>query len=274
MPVDYTDAPTYVSGVIEIAADSNGMPTTGAMIRLSAGGAPPSIEVTPSSLLDFSSQTSNPSTLSVQVCNGADAGVLELPNPPQIIQGQIFFNISKPLTKTLFNPGECDSIEVTFTRPTTGGIQTGTLEISSNDPNYPSYRLNLFSQGPLTQVPIAVLKGPAGQLNGFSLNLSTTNPLQITIDGSDSYDPPGTPATSPPSFYWFYLVKKPAGATGAMLTTFTNTTTSVSGMKLTDDKVLLNLDPVHTGLYRVTLVVEDSAGQKSSSADLDILVNP
>lgn len=272
LPVDYTDAATYVTELADITGESTGMPTNTATIRLS-GGVQPHLQVTPAMQLDFSDATTNPATKSIQICNAEGAGVLQITGV-QVTQSPLFFSVTKPPAQTTLNAGECTDVEITFKRPTTGGIQTGTLEIQTNDPSYgpPSYfRLNLLSDVPLNQVPVAVLAGPSGQLNGFSVDLSTINPKEVTVDGSGSYDPPGT--STPPTKYYYYLVKTPTNAV-AKLTTFNDKATSIAGKPITDNKVLLQLDQVKTGLYRVTLVVEDATGQKSSGSDLDIVVNP
>lgn len=273
----YTDSPLYVTDIIDITASAMGQPAGTASVRVS-GGVLPCLTTNPAQQLDFSTATESPATLPVEICNGTMAGECGtlLLNSVQVTQGITFFKaLNAPAAGTQVASGTCASVNIQFTKPVTGGLQTGTLEVVSNDPDYaaPSnYKLNLLSAVPVNQVPVAVLKGPAGQENMFSADLSVLgmNP-ELLIHGEDSYDPPGT--TTPATQFQFFLAKKPTGAT-ADIVDLQNKTMSLDGVKGTQDHILLKLDKNIAGEYKIILIVFDSTGQKSQQVELKILVNP
>ncbi len=274
LQVNYTDANTYVIDHIDVVAKTQtGQEAGSARIRVS-GGIQPALSTTPASELNFSGVTGNPAVMPLQICNGAGAGTLVLQSV-QIIQGNQFFKLnSAPMAGTEVAGGACVNAEVQLTRPVSGGLQAGTLEIKSNDLNYAAgYRVTLLSDVPLDQLPVAVIEGPAGQSNAFSVSLSTLNPKRMTIVGSNSYDPPGT--TTPVSEYEWYIGKKPNNAVATITEISSPMGPDIQGMRGNYPDVNINFDPMITGEYRIFLIVYDSAGQKSANtAELRILVNP
>jgi hypothetical protein len=282
LDVTYSDAPLYVINSLDVqcrAGTANaGMPSVTV-----AGGVLPCLFTNPDLQLDFSRATTQVSTEPVEICNGVGCGALDI-RRVEVVQnlGGTFFTVvpgTNPAGQTV-QPGSCASVQVQLSRPVTGGLQTATLEIESNDPNFaaPSYkRINLLSSAPLDQIPVAVIKGPAGQTFAFSVSLATVGSRRVTLHGEDSYDPPNNaPATK---FQWF-ISGKPITATASLTETSTlgtgpNMHASILDGAAGGDRIDLNLDPTAVGEYRVALRVYDSAGQASGNlAELRILVNP
>jgi hypothetical protein len=123
----------------------------------------------------------------------------------------------------------------------------------------------------LDQLPVALLEGcdaSQTQCVDNTLNVSLTsfgaNAKQVVLSGANSFDPPGNsmPANSK---YLFRLVTKPTNASAASLAN--------DGQKIGAATTTLTLDPLATGLYRVTLTVFDDKNQASAFAsELKIFV--
>ncbi|MBX5484030.1 MAG: choice-of-anchor D domain-containing protein [Myxococcaceae bacterium] len=277
----YTDNPVYVTDIVDVVASSGGQPAGKASIRLS-GGVLPCLTTNPAQTLDYSGTTDDPAVLPLEICNGTspgECGALVISNI-LVTQGAPLFSLKSSLPQgTEIASGTCQTIQVQFDKPIIGGLQQGTLEISSNDPDYapPSnYKINLQSQAPLNQIPVAVLEGPGGETNAFSRDLSATVPPELLIHGEHSYDPPDFSPGSPGGIakYQFLLAKKPPAATADLVDPSNKTGPSVDGVKGTLDQVLLKLDPTIAGEYKVVLVVYDETGLQSQQTELKILMNP
>ena len=282
LDVTYADAPLYVIETLDVRCRA-GTANAGNPSATVAGGVLPCLSTTPDLQLDFSGAATQVSTQPVQICNGAGCGVLDI-RRVEIVQnlGGTFFTIVPATNPTgqKVQPGACTSVEVQLSRPVSGGLQTATLEVESNDPNFaaPSYkRINLLSSAPLDQIPVAVVKGPAGEAFAVSVSLARLSTKRITLHGEESYDPPNNdPATR---FQWF-ISEKPITATASLTETSTlgtgpNVHASVLERAAGGDKIDLNIDPAVPGEYGVALRVYDSAGQASGNvAELRILVNP
>lgn len=272
LEVFYTDAPIYVTDLIDITATAGGQSAGKATLRVS-GGVLPDLYTEPDQRLDFSGATTTTTTKPLQICNGTGAGTL-LVNQTLITQGGTFFKVKNPVqTGTEVAAGQCISIDIEYTKPVSGGIQAGSLQIASNDPDYgaPShYLVNLYSEAPLDELPVAVLKNAAGVENSYSVKLSVTGANKQRLHGEDSYDPPNMPVAK----YQWFLGKKPTGAV-ASIEDPAVPGTSIDGVIGTVSEAHLELDSTRTGEYRIYLKVFDAAGQASSNvAELKILVNP
>jgi hypothetical protein len=282
LDIEYTDEPLYVIEALDIECRAGATSAGNPSITVS-GGVLPCLFTNPDLQLDFTGSTNPVSTQSVDVCNGTGCGVLDIQRV-EVVQnlGGNFFTVvpgTSPAGQKV-QPGACASLQIQLSRPITGGLQTATLEIESNDPNFaaPSYkRINLLSRAPLDQIPVAVQKGPAGETYAFSVSLASLQPKRITLRGGESYDPPNNePATK---FQWF-IARKPLNATASLTETSTagagpNVHGSILARSAGGDAIDLNVDPGVPGEYRVGLRVYDSVDQASGNvAELRILVNP
>jgi hypothetical protein len=282
LDIEYTDEPLYVTEALDIECRA-GATTAGKPSITVSGGVLPCLYTNPDLQLDFTGSANPVSTRAVDVCNGSGCGVLEI-RRLEVVQnlGGNFFTVvpgTSPAGQNV-QPGACAPVQIQLTRPVTGGLQTATLEIESNDPNFaaPSYkRINLLSTAPLDQVPVAVLKGPAGETYAFRVSLAALQTKRIPLRGGESYDPPNnTPATK---FRWF-IAKKPLNATASLTETSTagaepNVHGSILARSAGGDTIDLHVDPALPGEYRVALRVYDSADQASGNvAELRVLVDP
>ncbi|MBI3184239.1 MAG: hypothetical protein HYZ28_19065 [Myxococcales bacterium] len=276
LEVSHTDAPLYVSELLTVTAKAGGASAGSAIITL-AGGVKPCLTTDPLDQLDFQNPSADVSSKQVSIKNGAGCGDLVVNRV--YVDTQPFFSVVDPLVPagTTVKGGTAVLATVQYKKPVSGGIQTGVLRADSNDPDFgpPPYKVvRLYSESPLDQLPVAVLKGclptetdcsKNGSLGSMTVRLSNLTPKELTMFGKDSYDPGNTSAT-PISYYLFRLVTKPTNASNAKLAS--------DGVKTTNSSVKLTLDPLATGLYRVTLTVYDDKGQPSAiAAELKITVN-
>lgn len=267
----YTDAPLFVTELIDIKGTSAGMPTNTATIRLQ-GGVLPCLYTEPDLQLDFS-DTTGKAEKPIQICNramdsqGNSCGDLNIVNL-QVSQGLQFFKVKAPApVNTTLSAGNCATATLEFTPPVTGGTQAGTLDITTNDPDYTPKRLMLYSDKPTDYVPEAVIKGPAGETPAMSVKLSEINPKRIDIHGEESFDPPNNAAVTQ---YKFYLVP-PNGAVVPVDADLIDSAGVSVHNKLTPQGVVsLVFNTTKTGLYTVYLTVYDSANQASTTKQLQI----
>lgn len=276
LEVTHTDAPLYVTELVTITASANGQPAGSAILTL-AGGKKPCLSTNPAEQLDFQNPSAEISTKTVDILNGASCG--ELVVNQVSVDSQPFFSVVAPLIPagTRVPAGTAVTATIQYKRPVSGGQQSSMLAIDTNDPDFasPSFKkLRLYSESPLDQLPVAVLKGclPSeancsqnGSTLSMSVKLSALSPKELIMHGADSYDPGNTSAT-PISNYLFRLVTKPGNASGAKLEN--------DGLKTASSSARLTLDNLATGLYRVTLTVYDDRSQQSAiAAELKISVN-
>lgn len=280
LQVHYNDASTYVIDHIEITAmRPGGTPGDAGFARIRiSGGVQPALTTAPRIELSFSDVPDRVAVKPLDICNEAGAGDLVLQSV-QIVQGAFngttgFRLNSAPAANAVLRGGECVTTEVQLTRPVSGGLQAGTLEIRSNDLAYAAgYRVTLLSELPLDQLPVAHIEGPGGETTAFSVSLASLNPKRMTLIGSKSYDPPGN---GPVAEYRWYIARQPNGPGAAATLTDLETPAGpdIQGMKSADyAEVNLNFAPDRVGEYRIVLTVFDSAGQKSASdGEIRILV--
>ncbi len=272
----YTDAPLFVPELIDIKGSSAGMPTNTVTIRVQ-GGVLPCLYTDPAQQLDFSDTTGR-AEKPIQICNRATdslgnvCGDLNIHNV-QVTQGINFFKVKAPApVNTTLTAGNCATATIELTPPVTGGTQAGTLDITSNDPDYAPYRLMLYSKRPEDLVPVAVIKGPAPDFFSPSLSVKLSSltaptpgaPKQIDIHGEESTD------DNMVSQYKFFLLP-PSGAvvpTDADLVDSTGL--SVHNKLTTEGTVYLTFPTSKTGLYKVFLTVYDNVNQASTAQSLEI----
>ncbi len=273
----YTDAPLFVTELLDIKGTSGGMPTNTATIRLQ-GGVLPCLYTTPEGQLDFS-DTNGKAEKPVEICNramdsqGNGCGDLNITNV-QVTQGPNFFKVKTPSPAgSTVAAGTCTTATIEFTPPVSGGTQAGTLDITSNDPDFTPYRLMLYSERPPDEIPVAVISGPPPQRleNNMSIKLSELGTLKrIDVYGDMSYDPPNMG----PVVKWKWFLNRP-NSPGAANAVLTQGGMSVDGKETTTGVVTLDFDPMNTGvagigMYEVYLTVFDSANQQSVQQRLRI----
>jgi hypothetical protein len=285
LEIEYTDAPLYVTELLDIKGTSQSgtvtMPTNTVTIRLQ-GGVLPCLFTEPGDTLDFSG-TAGKAEKPLEICNrsldlqGNACGVLNI-NNVQVTQGMQFFKVKTPSPAgATVDPGACATATIEFTPPVTGGVQAGTLDLTTNDPDYTPYRVNLLSDKPVDMIPVAVVTGPppAKETPSMSVELSTLPPPPqhrvIDIYGTDSYDPPNMG----PIVKWSWYLERPNGSAADLV----QGGVSVHNKETTTGVVQLDFDPLltgspKTGLYKVHLTVFDSANQRSATRTLEIDVRP
>lgn len=291
LEVSHTEAPLYIQDLLTISASvsPSGMPGSAgrAILSLSGGKKPclttePGIDVmTGQTKLDFAAPTTELSAKELTIKNGPATSCGDLIINSVSIDSNVFFSLLDPMIApgTRIPPGSDLKATVQYKKPVSGGTQVATLRINSNDGDFstpPGYVVQLYSQSPLDQLPVAVLKGclpsdatcAMGKANAMSVTLSTlpmgpNGTRLFQLYGKESYDPPAAPMTLP--FYRFRLVSKPSNATEAVLEN--------DGLKNAKAAVQLTLDGAAIGLYRITLDVWDGKNQQSgTSAELKINV--
>lgn len=279
LEITHTALPLFVQDQLVLSASIPGQDagTAGRALIAVSGGVPPCLSTVPTTL-DFGNPTAATTTKIVTIRNGMGCGVLTInslkidPNP--------YFTLFPPLLQPgmAINPGVNVDATVKYTRPVSGGVQAGVLRVDSNDPVYPQpsgLTVPLYSQAPIDQLPVAVIKAcapadtacatPFTTVSLASLPVGANGTRLVTVFGNDSYDPPGM--TTKATKFRFNLIGFPAGATTQSL--------MGGGVKATASKVTLALDGTATGLYRVTLDVWDAGDQKcAASALLNLNVTP
>jgi hypothetical protein len=293
LEITHNQMPLYVLDLLTISASvSGGAPgSAGRAVISFAGGKKPCLSTTPAidmvtgqARLDFAAPATTLSAKQLTIKNGPAATCGDLIINSVSVDSNPFFSLIDPMIPagTKITPGMSFDATVQYKKPVSGGTQVGVLRIDSNDGDYsspPGYLVQLYSNSPLDELPVAVLKGclpadtacAAGKISSMSVNLSTlpdgptAGTKLLLMYGLDSYDPPGT--TKKVTKYQFRLVTQPGNA-NAMVVSLEN-----QGVIDTKSSVKLTLDGAATGLYRVTLDVFDDKDQKSgSSAELKINV--
>lgn len=296
LEITHAEMPLYIQDLVTISA-SLSSPDGGSAAPGSAGRAvlslsggkkpclttdPPIDPLTGQSKLDFAAPSTELSAKEVTIKNGPATTCGDLIINGVSIDTNTFFSLLDPMiapgTKIL--PGSQLKATVQYKKPVSGGTQVGSLRINSNDGDFatpPGYVVQLYSQSPLDQLPVAVVKGcvptdttcAMGKQASMTVNLSslpmgtTAGTRLLTIWGKDSYDPPMN--TMPLPFYRFRMVSKPSNATEGLLEN--------DGLKNAKSAVTLTLDGAAIGLYRVTLDVWDDKNQQSgTSAELKVNV--
>ncbi len=292
LDVTHNQMPLYVLDLLTISASVNGQApgSAGRAIISFAGGKKPCLSTVPAidlvsgqAKLDFAAPATTLSAKQLTIKNGPAATCGDLIINGVSIDTNPFFTLIDPMipANTRIAPGSSLDATVQYKKPVSGGTQVGSLRIDSNDGAFatpPGYVVQLYSESPLDELPVAVLKGclpadttcAAGKLSSMSVNLSTlpngptAGTKLLLMYGLDSYDPPGM--TKKVTNYQFRLVTHPTNATAASLEN--------DGLKDPKSAVKLTLDGTATGLYRVTLGVFDDKNQASGTvALLSINVN-
>lgn len=287
--VSYQDQPIFVSDEL-VVSTTDAVDTTksaGDVKVTFYGGNLPCLTTEPGDTLSFENPTADLTVKDVVIKNGAapcgtlivDDVAVDQPNP--------FFSVVDPKLApgTQVAAGSSVTAKIQFKKPVAGGTQTGVLRVKTNDPAYgpePYKVITMYSDAPLNQVPVAVIKGPAGQTGTMSISKATipvsNGKKNIQVVGTDSYDPTPT-GTKPVSQYLFVILAKPASATNFSISNAANPNEKCTAvgcqLKITNDKALLAIDDASTGEYRIALQVFDDTNQKSSNIDtLKIQVNP
>lgn len=287
LDIEHDDKPLYISDTVTVSASFIvGMTAPGtagrAFIRLYGGKKPCMTVESPSDpsgdRLDFNDPPDLVTTKTVTIKNGPATSCGELILGKVAIQDNPFFSLIAPLVAagTAVAPGTSVALTVQYKKPVTGGTQTGSLLIESNDSAFPTQGklVVLASKSPLDEIPNAVLKGcltsdptcAAGKSGSFQVNLSQLGVTkEILLYGKDSFDKTSM-GSVPATQYLFKLDAKPSNAGGAMLEN--------ANMKVTNGVAKLTLDGNATGVYRTTLRVFDSAGQQSAYNELKVIVYP
>ena len=292
LEVTHTEMPLYIQDLLTISASvvPNGMPGSAgrAVISLSGGKKPclstePGIDITGQAKLDFGAPSTELSAKELTIKNGPAAmcgdliissiSIVDAPSP--------FFSIIDPpiAPGTKIPPGTELKTTIQYKKPVSGGTQVGSLRISSNDGAFatpPGYIVQLYSQSPLDQLPVAVLKAcvpsdtactmPKTTVSLASLPAGPGGTKLLTISGKESYDPqPDGGQQRPLAGYQFGKVPGPLA----------NTATLSDEARDAGQSVTLSLDGVTQGNMRLLLDVWDSANQKSGvQGSLQIQVGP
>ncbi len=274
----------YVTDTLQVTASAVGTSTVPPQhVNLALfGGKKPCLTTDPADQLDFKDPTTELTDKVVKIQNGAASTCGDLVLSKVAIDNSPYFSIPDAGVPagTVVKPGQSTDVVIRYKKAIVGGSQTANLRIESNDSDFgpPSWKLvQLFSQSPLDQRPLAVLKAcqPSdlatdpmcanGKEGSLSVSLSGLSSKEITLSGLKSTDP-GNTGPMPISAYQFILDSSPNAATGASLQN--------AGLKLPAGLVKLSLDPATTGIYKVSLRVYDDRGQQSPSVDVKIYVFP
>ncbi len=270
LEVNYTALPLYTQDQLIISASVSVQPvgSAGRAILTLGGGNRPCLSTVPT-LLDFANPSDPVTAKVVTIRNGIGCGALQInsvaidPNP--------FFTLVPPRIQagSMIAAGASVDATVEYQQPISRGAQLGLLRIQSNDADFPTpagLKVHLYSQTPVDQLPVGMLKGclpsdtacAQGMSGTMSVSLASlpagpNGTRLLTMFGSDSFDPPGTMTQA--SQFRFRLVSKPANASNAVLEN--------DSLKTVKSAVSLGLDGAATGLYRITLDVWDATNQQS-----------
>ncbi|MCC6336979.1 MAG: choice-of-anchor D domain-containing protein [Myxococcales bacterium] len=276
LKIAHNDMPLYVSDVIDIEAVLPGPPevNAGTIAVAVYGGLKPCLTTDPMDQMNFNNPANELTAQTLLIKNGAGCGTLIINEVS--IEANPFFTLLDPQVppNTQVPAGGQVEATVQYRRPPSGGMQIGTLRVRSNDTDFgpPQYKIvQLLSQSPLDRVPIATLSGclppslindptcTMGPTTSLTVNLSTTNPKEVTLSGVKSTD------DNQVREYRFKLLPPlPAGATSANLANHDT--------KIMTPTTKLTIPDGATGLYRVSLEVWDDRGQKSGNTPV-LLVN-
>ncbi len=278
LTVTHNDLPLYVSDLLTVSAKVSGGAdgSAGKAIISLGGGLKPCLSTSPGidpmtgqATLNWDMPMADVSAKALMIQNGAGCGDLVVNSVS--IDPSSFFSLIDPKVApgTVVPAGGSVEADVQYSKPVSGGTQVGTLRIDTNDSDFSGpafYVVQLYSQSPLDQVPVAVLKGclpndpncANGVENNMSVSLSSLGSAkQLIMSGADSFDPTAT-GTQPVQNWQFRLVTKPSNAAGGSLAN--------DGVKDVQPTQILTLDSGATGLYRVTLTVYDDHNQASGTA--------
>ncbi|MBL9037220.1 MAG: choice-of-anchor D domain-containing protein [Archangium sp.] len=287
LEVLHTDMPTYVSDQIEVKATlADGVTSAGSVTLNVFGGTKPCLSTDPLDTLNFNNPATEESAQTIKIKNGTGCGTL-IVNEVRVDSNPFFSIIDPPLAaNTQIAAGQEAEVQILYRRPASGGMQISTLHVRTNDSDYgpPQYKLlQLISQSPLDEVPVAEIRGctPAQLVNdancamGATPSMTTTlanisgNPKKITLSGITSYDPvPNMPGQkrAATKYKFSLLPPLPAGVTTADLANH--------DMQITTPTTELTIPAGVTGLFRVALVVFDDRNQQSgnvSSINVNVL---
>lgn len=277
----HVDQPIYVSDTIEVKAKLPGQASgSGGDVLIAVyGGTKPCLTTEPSDQLDFNNPTDTLTAQPLLIKNGAGCGTLHVSTLN--VDTNPFFSVIDPATSNAaasvtinqdVAPGAQLSVDVQYKRPNSGGMQVGTLHVVTNDSDYaaPQYKIvQLFSQSPLDQLPVASISGckPADLTgdptcaNGsasLSASIAALTPAQITISGAKSTD------DNMVAQYRFKLLSPfPPGVTSANLDN--------NDTPITTPTTLLHIPAGGSGTYRVSLQVYDNRGQQSGNNSVLLL---
>ncbi len=163
-----------------------------------AGSAPvPSISVDPASLNFGTAIFSQPKDMVLTVRNGS-GGILTVSS----ITTSASFSVTSPAIPFTVSPGASSNVIVRFVT-TSPAITTGTLVITSNDPNQPTVTVALSGTGEPAPVPAIGVSpasldfgtAPVGQTTYLTLTLSDTGTAPLTVSSVSA--PPGFMVGSP-----------------------------------------------------------------------------
>jgi subtilisin family serine protease len=153
-----------------------------ALTRLAPAADEPNIEVTPTSH-DFGSLTvGESSTLTVTISSTGDS---DLAIQQISLPGSDFIVSNDNCSNTTLAPGSDCTVTITFT-PTTDGVKTTTLSISSNDPNMSTTRVSLTGRG-LTNVDLTpeISVNPSSYDFGY-VKVDHSSTVTVTISNTGS----------------------------------------------------------------------------------------
>ena len=276
LKVAHNDMPLYVSDVLDIEAVLPGPPEMPAGIVSVGvyGGLKPCLSTDPMDQMNFNNPAQELTAQTLLIKNGAGCGTLIVNEVS--IESNPFFTLLDPKVppNTQVPAGGQVEATVQYRRPPSGGMQIGTLRVRTNDTDFgpPAYKVvQLLSQSPLDQVPIAVLSAcTPSQLSGdptcmngstatVTVNLNMLNPKEITLSGVKSTDD-----TMVSKYRFKLLPPLPQGVTSSNLEN--------NDMQITTPTVKLTIPDGSTGVYRVSLEVWDDRGQKSGNTPV-LLIN-
>ena len=278
--INHSDAPLFVSDELKILAvdASDATQQAGELVVTFSGGRLPCLETEPLDMLSFQNPTAELTTQVVKIKNaatrnGTACGALVV-SSVSVDAPNVFFSVVDPLLPpgTQVPAGGEVSATVQYKKPISGGSQTGILRIQTNDPDFgpePWKVVTLYSQSPLDQIPVAVLKYDGKETQAtVSLGAITGTPKQLQLSGASSYDPVTSGGNKAVAQFQFGLTHKPPNATTVTLEN--------NGLKTAQGTALLTLDPnVATDYYEVQMRVYDDVGQASANmAKLKLYVVP
>ena len=281
--VTHTDAPTFVSDILEVKAvlASDTSVEAGNLTLELSGGSKPCLTTEPVDRLNFEDPAMAETTKMISIKNGVGCGTLSISSVS--IDSSNFFKLTAPFVGANSDvaPGAALTANVTYKRPASGGMQIGTLRIASNDADYGSAKLiTLLSATPLDEVPVAELRActPAqvagdaqctmGATSSLTASLATLGARTITLSGATSYDPiPNMPGGKRAATKYKFTLLAPLPANVTALNLANN------DAEISTPTTTLSVTSAEA-LYRIGLIVYDDRLQQSTASRLDVSMKP
>lgn len=270
--VTNVDMPLLVTDQVKIVADIPGLGTGsgGTVLTSVISGIKPCMTTEPDNVVDFGDPADELTVKRVTIKNGTGCGTLTIQNIT-ISQQPLFSIVDPPVPAgTTLSAGQTIEASFQYQRPPSGGQQTATVSIASNDTDFsPAKLLVLQSNAALDQIPEARLTScsPAqlladpqcasGASSTATYRLSDLTAPEVTFSGYNSSDDHMV------AKYQFTLLRPVPNGTSLQN----------DGVQTTSNLAKLTLPPGAAGNnIRVQLTVFDDRGQASTPTTMLISV--